>query len=403
MDRADALKTIREIRRLKARILRSPRSFLSRLRRGYVYMGIPTNVGLRVAAPFRSLFELLRWGPRIRRQWGTPLARQLVDMLHISLRWRHAPRLYYVWELFRDGRMADAPYYVDTMQNVEIQYAAMPRIRGDSRGGKVDFHRRCGKFGLRTVPVLATCAASWSEPDILDGDSPEWEGDLYEKPARGSQGKGIRRWRRQEDGSWTCGSTRARDRGELLALVSDAARKDIHMLQPRRHNHPDLDWVRDGPISTIRITTLRPVGGGRVEYMRPVMRIPREGAWVDNVHQGGFPAPVDVATGTIQPMRNYWGLSDGMGTALHPDTDRPVAGVVVPFWPEALELCREAQEAFASRPSVGWDVGIDAEGPFLLEMNGMWGCDLMQVPPFGLSPFAEIMLQHLRVQAGIRR
>jgi hypothetical protein len=309
--------------------------------------------------------------------------------------------MYYVWELYREGRMADAAFYVDTWQNVEVQFAAAILSRG-RHGGKLAFHERCEKAGLRTVSVLATCSADGKRSEILQPDSEAWQGDLYEKPSGGMQGKGIRRWTRQEGGGWASGDHRVRTRDELLAFVSSQARKDIHMVQPRHLNHEDVAWVPDGPISTVRIVTLRPRGGGDIAIVPPWMRIPRAGAAVDNLHQGGLLAPVDLATGRVGRVFRWDELGVGPGQSHHPDSERPVEGAAVPFWEEALELCRRAQDIFYEWPSVGWDVGIDAAGPFLLEMNGLWGSDCFQAPdspPFGLTRYGAIMLEHLRAEA----
>jgi hypothetical protein len=173
------------------------------------------------------------------------------------------------------------------------------------------------------------------------------------------------------------------------------------MIQPRRLNHESLTWVPDAPISTIRVVTLRPVGGGSVAVLPPWMRLPTQGASVDNLHQGGLLAPVDLETGRLGRVFTWRGVGLDDGEPRHPDSGRQVEGVVVPFWREALDLCREAQEVFSERASVGWDVGIDPEGPFLLELNGLWGTDVLQAPdrlPFGLTPFAPIMLEHLRAR-----
>jgi hypothetical protein len=71
---------------------------------------------------------------------------------------------------------------------------------------------------------------------------------------------------------------------------------------------------------------------------------------------------VDVSVGDWPNVTHY---------ERSPDTSRPFAGFVVPYWHESLALCRRAAAIFPLMRIQHWDVAITENGPRLLEVNDM--------------------------------
>ena len=118
--------------------------------------------------------------------------------------------------------------------------------------------------------------------------------------------------------------------------------------------------------------------------------MPRGQAVGDNFAYGGIACAIDVERGEL--------LGSALGAGLlserfdcHPDTKRPIAGIVLPQWDVAVSLCLRAHEELASCPAIGWDVAFTSAGPMLIEGNLPFCTSLAQVP--GATPLLETSYQ----------
>lgn len=403
--RREVIRTIRAVKRLRRRILWTWRSIKER--QPYIpwfrYLGLPSSLVRVLAAPFEIAAALWRSGPSIRKTVGIPLVRQLVQMSGATFRWGLKPREYYLNGLFKPGAMRRAPLFITSRDNVEILLCLNSRWR--PRMGKDEFHEICVAHGLPTIPILAECRAGADEPLIHDPDSPDWEGDLCSKPSHGTQGGGLRMWRRGEDGSYRDGADRLGSRGELLTHLLDGTPRDATVVQPRRWNHPDLAAISGGALCGIRIDTVKAPGSGDIEILFAMLRMSRGDAVADNVHLGSYAAPVDLETGTLGVARRVTAGGLDSTYEVHPDTGNSIPGRTVPFWQELLELVARAHSVFPE-PCLAWDVAVGESGPFLIETNRCWECDLIQAAtdtPLGVTSYPKYMLHYLKAEAMRRR
>ena len=111
---------------------------------------------------------------------------------------------------------------------------------------------------------------------------------------------------------------------------------------------------------------------GRVAFPMTGIKLQPGSLGVDNFAQGAVSAGVDPETGTIG---TGFLKSDPPGTrrTTLPGTDAVFAGFILPLWREALELARRAACFFPYARSIGWDIAITANGPYLVEGNHAWG------------------------------
>jgi hypothetical protein len=170
------------------------------------------------------------------------------------------------------------------------------------------------------------------------------------------------------------------------------------VLQPRLVNHPDLADVNLGALSTLRMVTALDEQE-RPELIGAVLRMPsRADSPVDNFHAGGIAAPVDVATGRL-------GAASDMGLKpttrwhdVHPVTGGRIDGRALPYWPEAQVLVVEAHAKLGERVVIGWDVAILADGPMIVEANGLPDQDILQrihKAPSGEARLGQLLAHHL--------
>jgi hypothetical protein len=176
------------------------------------------------------------------------------------------------------------------------------------------------------------------------------------------------------------------------------------LVQERLSNHPALLEVlpRDAPLSTLRVITTLESPHGRPVVTRLALRAGRAGRLTDNAAGGGLWAPVDLVTGAVGPaLRRATFLKREHGLPvrdlLHPDSGRPFSRLRVPFLAEARAFAVRAHEMLApGAVSLGWDVGLSASGPVLLEVN-FWAASYDDPPPDdAFGPLGAILVARVR-------
>ena len=138
----------------------------------------------------------------------------------------------------------------------------------------------------------------------------------------------------------------------------------------------DSKWgsLCPGSVNTIRAMTR--IIDGKPELFYAAARIGNGTAVVDNFHQGGFGARIDMDKGTL--IGN--GLSKGdVEAEKHPATDVKFDGFEIPYWDEIKNMVLEAAMVNPAVKVVGWDVAISDKGPLLIEANRRPGFDLVQM------------------------
>ncbi|HEX9887177.1 MAG TPA: sugar-transfer associated ATP-grasp domain-containing protein [Longimicrobiales bacterium] len=397
----EAIADMVELRRLSRQVLWSVRSHWERsgwVDRGWARLGLPrTLINLLFVLPREVVSTLRLAGREVRTLHGVSRLRQLRQMIGLAFREGLFPAEYYLFALYEDGRRPLAPLFLGPRNNGDSLVAAVGSR--DPRQSKLEFFRRCTAAGLPTVPLLAECSNRGGSASIHEADSPLWQGDLCSKPADSGAAQGIRIWSRQEDGAWRDGDAVARDRDELLSVLSSSTRHDIWIVQPRLRTHRDLADLTTGALCNVRMNTVRDPTTGAVEILFAMFRMPL-GADVRILRPGdGVYAGVDLDTGRLGMGGNKATHSLPRYTEVHPTTGGRIEGRVLPYWSEVLDLSRRVHDAFPEIPAAGWDISIIDSGPVLVETNEMWACDLIQAVngiPIGLTPYPRIMLKYLR-------
>ena len=172
------------------------------------------------------------------------------------------------------------------------------------------------------------------------------KGDLIGKPADGSSGRGVAKYRADE----------IRDIGSLR-------REEVGILEECIVQHPEMNRLCPTSVNTIRIATL--LGDKKQGIVYAYLRI-GNGKVMDNVDQGGMAAPVDPETGKLRAVG-----ADKQGNRYerHPMTGTEIPGFQIPFWEEAKAMCMEASQVVPQVRFVAWDVAITPTGPVFVEGN----------------------------------
>lgn len=346
-----------------------------------------------------SLRQLARHGRRVKAAAGRSLAAQFLDHFAIGLSASLWPHHYYMFELFRHELRPRAYEY---LRRPETKRALYKLLRTDYREedrfrNKLRFFRACSRAGVRAVPVLFAAA----EGEVLHPESgarPVFPpADLFVKPVAGRGGTGAEIVKFRDGQYYFSDGVALSEDGVIAALRAKSSGEGI-LVQPRLTNHPALSEINMGTLSTVRVVTATETDGrGRV--IAAALRVPsKAGATVDNFHAGGIAAAVDLETGRLGKATDLGIRRDTRWHAVHPVNGAPIEGVVVPDWRQMVELAETAHARVADRIVLGWDIGILADGPCIIEANAYPDLDICQrtmLAPLGNGRLGQLMAYHL--------
>lgn len=174
------------------------------------------------------------------------------------------------------------------------------------------------------------------------------------------------------------------------ALYSEWKENTFLLVEEAITQHPEMSRLYPDSVNTIRIVTLLdPEGNPHVLYH--FIRTGRGGAHIDNTTSGGLSTLI-CEDGIIRKPA----LSDktGLYHDEHPDTHVSFIGFKVPYFAEAIELCKKAARVLPGMGYIGWDVAITPDGPVLVEGNDLPAYDgqiyhQQEHPGRGLKPLVQ--------------
>lgn len=162
----------------------------------------------------------------------------------------------------------------------------------------------------------------------------------------------------------------------LREMYEDLIKTGSTLVEEYIRQHEDLSGLYPHSVNTLRIVTVLTEGTPHVVYS--YIRMGNGGRVVDNINAGGMTAPIRLADGVIQ----YAAFDkNSVYYETHPETGEKIAGFVIPFWQEAMELCKSAALMVPKVGYIGWDVAVTPDGPILIEANHFPGHDFLQMPP----------------------
>ncbi|MDO4198119.1 MAG: sugar-transfer associated ATP-grasp domain-containing protein [Erysipelotrichaceae bacterium] len=137
--------------------------------------------------------------------------------------------------------------------------------------------------------------------------------------------------------------------------------------------HPKMSSLHPESINTIRITTLVNSDGPHIMYA--LLRIGTDHRMVDNVASGGIYTVLSDNGKIVNPC---WSDKTITTYTKHPTTNVDMIGFEIPYFKEAIELCKKAAMIKPEVAYVGWDVAITEKGPVIVEGNPLPGYDMPQ-------------------------
>jgi hypothetical protein len=342
------------------------------------------------------------YGHRAAGESGKSRARQVLEQVYLGLRYSIPPVSYYLFRLFEPDRRRNASQYIHRFETKGGLFAFLNRNLGDDSarkllGNKSAFAMRCRERGLPTPPLYLELQRG----EIIQR---EWKSDslppvdLIVKRRVGKGGHVMMRWEYLGDDEYRGSDGEVLGSAALMGRLKEDSAEIPFIVVKRMRNHPDiLDFA--GPGGNI-LTSCRLVTAfnenDEPEVVSSTYKIAVDQTVADNVHFGGLASPVDIRTGMFGPGISTSPL--GVPVDVHPLSGARITGTKLPLWEETLSLVKRAHRQFPEAIFIGWDVGITADGPVLIEGNSATCVHLQQTPhgePLGAGRFGEIMAYHL--------
>jgi hypothetical protein len=166
-----------------------------------------------------------------------------------------------------------------------------------------------------------------------------------------------------------------------------------YLFQNRLKPHPALMRAFGPTLACLRLLVLLGPSGPTV--MSAVSKIPLARNMADNFWRAGnMVAAIDLGSGSLARAISGTG-EDRRQHEHHPETGVRIEGMVLPDWPDALDLCRRAARMFAGIRTQSWDIALTDAGPVAMELNYGGDFNLHQLA-HGKGLLNEMFAGHLR-------
>ena len=248
-------------------------------------------------------------------------------------------------------------------------------------------HKLKTKAALSTLalPVVETLQVYRLQRDIarFSVHARGWQ-DFVIKPAQGAGGEGVVIVAGRQDDDFVTSGGRCLQARDLESHLSDILggvfslnqRYDEALVERRLRAHPVLAPLSFQGLPDIRVIVFRGV---------PLMAMLRLATTASkgraNLHLGGIGVGIDLVSGVTTHA-----LAGKRWLSVHPDTDMPLSGVLMPHWREILNIAARCADAVALG-YLGVDLAVDAEcGPCVLELNARPGLSIQLANHRGLRP-----------------
>ena len=325
---------------------------------------------------FKALFGTARG---IHKKTGKCSIVLFFDIIHCGLKYGAGYKDYELYEFYNLTAKQRATYVVRTTNNLVIAHCN-DRNYYHCLDNKIEFNEKYSEF-IKRDWIDFRNASKEDFIRFIDGKKA-----VIVKPVDACCGVGVEKI--------TVDGVECYDRiYEKLKNTEGADLVEDFVVQ-----HHRMSELYPHSVNTCRIVTL--LKNNEVHILFAAIRIGNHGKVVDNINNGGIFAPLDINTGTVE----FVGCDkDGNTYETHPMTGCEIKGFCVPYWDEALEMCRKAAFITPQIRYCGWDVAITESGPLFIECNQMPGYDIMQLPAhtpdkIGMLPkYRELLSDEMKI------
>lgn len=368
--------------------------------------------GKTVLSVARFFISLLDCAPIVRARFGLDYWTQFKGICTAGFRHGLDARAYYLFELYRPEQMRRAGGYITRYETknglFKILTWQLPKHnRRTALGNKLGVHELCERHNIPHPSLLGV--AKDGKVELRCDAKAGLDRDLFIKLVHSKGARGAERFRRIGPNRYLDKAGAELTLAEVLDRLAERSKSAALLIEPFLTNHPGIADLASESLIVVRVMTcLNNANKPVVTHgmLRALAKL--EPTWPHNIDLG---SAVDVATGMLgamtgdkKDMRFQWYTN-------HPHTGAPIAGRVLPNWPEIQSVALAGHEACPDRLLIGWDIALTPQGAVLLEGNAYADVDFLQRVhrcPLGASPlgpllFARLMDLQYRIATGTVR
>ena len=336
-------------------------------------------------APIRKRKEALKLirtaGAEVRADFGKSIPRQIVEISLLSLGGYSAADYYLLGFYKGIGR---AKKFMTLGQYNEVRRRLNRQVCGIIEFNKWVFGKYCESVGIPTPQCygifhkeigFARDLRPLRGPDELWTFLVETNRPFAIKPLAGDRGENVRIFDSIDTHRLTLIGANGVQIGFDSFYRELISQEEPWLLQEKVLQHPVLAALHASSVNSARIITLRN-DDGDVTTWAAALRIGVGAAEVDNTTSGGLAAHVDLTSGLCEAASSRSSIRT---IARHPDTGCDIEGLVLPYWDVVMETARNAHRSLPFARSLGWDIAFGLEGPVVLEVNGSWYYNRVQM------------------------
>lgn len=321
---------------------------------------------------------------RASRHYGVGLLPTVTHFAHLAIREQYSAEEIFMLGLL-DPNLSDTDRanFTSKEKLLAAQRRVNPAAQFYMTEDKVEFYRKCSATGLSTPDVLAVFCdgdADYSDlpalstgADLKNFLAARNDFEFIVKPAAGVHGQGILSLAWKEGQLWKGG-----DPFPMADLITHMTGSgySVWIFQPTLKAHGDIAELSGNErLQTARVVTYAD-GNGDIHVPIAYLRIIASESIFDNFNfgeSGNLVATIDTATGRLKYVLGAEPDGFGLGARnCHPTTGKAFSDFIVPHIEEISTLVKQAARAFLPLRTIGWDVGITATGPSLIEGNVTW-------------------------------
>jgi len=204
--------------------------------------------------------------------------------------------------------------------------------------------------------------------------------DLFVKPSKSSQGKGIQRIKK-----------------DTLNKVSEIDFSKDYIIQETLRQHKSISKISPNCVNSLRVITYRKGNKTLIPSCHFVMGVGND--FLANGNFGSIRIAYNIDTNTLSKV-GYKGFKfGGTSYSAHPDTHFKFEGKGLIFPKEVKEIVTKAASLVFEDELIGWDIAFSNKGPCILEGNHSPGMTFPQIYSKGLlknTSYLEIFNEFLK-------
>lgn len=154
----------------------------------------------------------------------------------------------------------------------------------------------------------------------------------------------------------------------------DNMRQQDYIIQEALVQRSDMSALNPTSVNTLRVITQFSENAYRISAV--VIRLGRNGAFVDNSAQGGISVGIDIQTGRFCKYAFTEHSTEKFDR--HPDTGFVFEGYVIPGWDAIREEILKYAGVTTEFHEVAWDIAVLSDRISVIELNLNYGIDHLQ-------------------------